>query len=324
MGLLDYFTKEGREKIAQRQEQKRMRREEEDRLKKREEFERTQKDLPRYAQAHRWFEDYSQRYYDCAESRRLDVKYLNMMMQAIDAGEKATKWYGQEIPDPLGYFHRRYFDFVNLYLAHSRDCQYIQHTSFEEEYKFVSVNDVESIVQWAKAHGDDCARMFLYELRVRQHRVEEAMSIRQEAEYFKQTPWFWKKLTAKQSLQESKSDSVASRWANVRTGEDFEKFILWLLKSKNIVCNQIGGSGDQGVDIIVCNNKDRIAIQCKFYAHPVDNAAVQQVFAGMKYHGCTKALVVSNSEYTPGAIDLAKKIGVGLCNYLEILDALKW
>lgn len=33
MGLLDYFTKEGREKIAQRQEQKRMRREEEDRLK---------------------------------------------------------------------------------------------------------------------------------------------------------------------------------------------------------------------------------------------------------------------------------------------------
>ena len=90
MGLLDYFTKEGREKIAQRQEQKRMRREEEDRLKKREEFERTQKDLPRYAQAHRWFEDYSQRYYDSAESRRLDVKYLNMMMQAIDAGEKAT------------------------------------------------------------------------------------------------------------------------------------------------------------------------------------------------------------------------------------------
>ena len=57
MGLFDYFTKEGREKIVQRQEQKRIWREEDERLKKREEFERTQKDLPRYAQAHRWFEE---------------------------------------------------------------------------------------------------------------------------------------------------------------------------------------------------------------------------------------------------------------------------
>lgn len=327
MGLLDYFTKEGRKEIAQRQEQKRKLREESERLKQRKEFERTQKDLPRYAQAHRWFEDYSHRYYDCAERRRLDVMYLNMMMQAIDAGEKATKWYGQEVPDPLGYFHWRYFDFVNLYFAHSKDYQYVQATAFEDEYKFVSMNDVESIILWAKDHGDDCARMFLYELRVRQHRIEEATEIRWEAEYFKQTPWFWKKIDsqndAKQYLSERKSESVASRWTNVKTGEDFEKFILWRLKSKNIMCDQIGGSGDQGVDIVVYGERHKVAIQCKFYSHPVDNAAVQQVFAGMKYHGCTNALVVSNAEYTPGAIDLARKIGVELCSYLDILEILE-
>ena len=253
--------------------------------------------------------------------------YLDMMMQAIDAGEKAKKWYGQEISNPLGEFHHWYFDFMNIYLADMKETDVL----FRDMYKFVSVDDVIRIIMWAKEHGDDCARMFLYELLVVQHRMEEAMNIRQEAEYLNQTPWYWKKIDSLYTTksdndrvsQNDKSESISSRWARIKTGEDFEKFILWRLKSKNIVCDQIGGAGDQGVDIVVYGGDHQVAIQCKFYSHPVDNSAVQQVFAGMKYHGCTKALVISNAEYTPGAMDLAEKTEVKLCNYLNFLDELE-
>jgi HJR/Mrr/RecB family endonuclease len=33
----------------------------------------------------------------------------------------------------------------------------------------------------------------------------------------------------------------------------------------------LGGSGDQGVDVIATAGKERIAIQCKNYAKPVGN-----------------------------------------------------
>ena len=326
MALFDFLTKEGRERIVARREQKRKARYEEERRAAREEFERQQRALPRYAQAHRWFEDHPF-HYDLAESKRKDVMYLNMAMQAIDASEKTTNWYGQEISDPLGNFHSWYFNFVNYYFADHKCVNAL----VNEEYKFVRIDDVERIILWARDHGDDCARMFLYELRVMQNRIEEAIGIRHEAEYLKQTPWFWKRVDLEgtlercreQSPQDDKTESVASRWAHIRTGDDFEKFILWRLKSKNIVCDQIGGSGDQGVDILVYGCDHKVAIQCKFYSHPVDNAAVQQVFAGMKYYGCAKALVVSNAEYTPGAIDLARKTGVKLCSHLNFLEELK-
>ena len=325
MFLFDFFTKEGREKIAERREQKRKARYEEERRKAREEFERVQRALPRYAQALRWFEEHPD--YDFTERKRLDVMYLDMMMQAIDAGEKTQNWYGKKISDPLGEFHWRYFYFVNQYLADARAKSIL----FNEEYQSVSVDDVERIIMWAKGHGDDCARMFLYELRVMQKRMDEAIEIRHEAEYLKHTPWFWKRVDLQDVLGKNKdqqshgnnTESISSRWARVRTGDDFEKFILWRLKSKNIVCDQIGGSGDQGVDIVVYGGDHKVAIQCKYYSHPVDNSAVQQVFAGMKYHGCEKALVVSNAEYTSGAMDLAEKTGVKLCSYLDFLDELK-
>ena len=327
MGLFDFFTKEGRERIAARREQKRKAQYAEERRKAREKFERSQRTLPRYAQAYRWFEEHPTVYYDGAECKRLDVMYLDMMTQAIDAGEKPLNMHGQGVSDPLGKFHWRYFNFVNRYLADLKGGN----TLYMADYKLVSINDVERIILWAKNHGDDCARMFLYELRVIQNRMEEAIEIRHEAEYLKQTPWFWKradledylKECREQSLQGGNTESVSSRWARVRTGRDFEEFILWRLKSKNIVCDQIGGSGDQGVDIVVYGGNHKVAIQCKFYSYPVDNSAVQQVFAGMKYHGCEKALVVSNAEYTPGAMDLAEKTGVKLCSYLDFLDELK-
>lgn len=69
-------------------------------------------------------------------------------------------------------------------------------------------------------------------------------------------------------------------------------------------------SGDQGVDIIAYANGKKYAIQCKFYSSPVGNSAIQEVYAGAKFYNCDMAAVITNSTFTPAAIELANATGV--------------
>ncbi len=71
-----------------------------------------------------------------------------------------------------------------------------------------------------------------------------------------------------------------------------------------------GGSGDQGVDILARHKGERYAIQCKYYSRPVGNHAVQEAFAGARYYGCDHGVVLTNSTFTPAAVELADSTGV--------------
>jgi hypothetical protein len=74
----------------------------------------------------------------------------------------------------------------------------------------------------------------------------------------------------------------------------------------------LGGSGDQGVDVIATRGSERIAVQCKNYAKPVGNKPVQEVYAGAQHHRCTAAWVVAPEGFTKGAVDLARSVAVSL------------
>lgn len=78
------------------------------------------------------------------------------------------------------------------------------------------------------------------------------------------------------------------------------------------------GSGDFGADIIASKGWTKYAIQCKYYTGTVGVAAVQEAIAGKAYYKCDKAMVITNSTYTPAARELARKSGVKL---VERFDA---
>lgn len=317
--MFEFLTKEGRAAIAERRKQKEKERIRQELLKKRDEFEAMLEKLPSYERARRYFHDDTRiSVYDYNERDIKDVEYLYLMMEAIDSGkELRTGWRLEEIEkDPMKEFGWQYFNFFNVLL---HDLKMVKEGFSYLERKSVKIQDIEKILNWAIEHGERCGRMFLYELRMYQDRVEEAAKIRSEAEYYRQTPWFWEKCD---KYAAAADDSLAGRWSRVKTGEDFEMFIFRRLKEENLTCKRIGGSGDQGVDIIVSGGGRKIAIQCKFYSSPVDNSAVQQVFAGKMFYDCTDAFVVTNSYYSPGAIELAKKVGVQLCSHLDLLGEL--
>ena len=75
---------------------------------------------------------------------------------------------------------------------------------------------------------------------------------------------------------------------------------------------------DQGVDVIAVLRGTKVALQCKKYAHPVGNRAVQEVVAGRIHYGAHIAVVVSSAPYTRSAQALAASTQVLLLHHDQL------
>ena len=105
------------------------------------------------------------------------------------------------------------------------------------------------------------------------------------------------------------------------TGPEFEQNCAAALRSAGWAARTTRGSGDQGVDVIAKKNGIKVAIQCKRYAKPVGNRAVQEALAGKHFINAHWAAVVSNAAYTQSARDLASASGVRLLHYTDLMNA---
>ena len=86
----------------------------------------------------------------------------------------------------------------------------------------------------------------------------------------------------------------------------FEEYVARLLKQRGYKTKVIGQAGDMGVDVIASKAGDKYAIQVKRWRKPVSRTAVSDAVAGKVYHGCNRAMVVTNNYFTKGARVLAR------------------
>lgn len=86
------------------------------------------------------------------------------------------------------------------------------------------------------------------------------------------------------------AQELAQRFGQIHlmSGGQFEIFVADLLRAMGYKATVLGGSGDQGVDVIAATGAERIAIQCKNYKKAVGNKPVQEVFAGARHHRCQR------------------------------------
>ena len=90
-------------------------------------------------------------------------------------------------------------------------------------------------------------------------------------------------------------------------GYEFEAYIASYLRHKHYKDVTVTkASRDFGVDITAKKHRTTYAIQCKLYQGKVGNSAIQEAVAGKTYYGCDEAMVITNSYYYPGAIELAR------------------
>ncbi len=101
-------------------------------------------------------------------------------------------------------------------------------------------------------------------------------------------------------------------------GIDFEHYVSMLLQSKGFNSTVTKGSNDYGVDIVAFSGDSKYAIQVKRYENNVSRKAVSDAVAGIRIYECNKAMVVTNSFFTKGAIELANSNSCVLIDRTEL------
>lgn len=106
------------------------------------------------------------------------------------------------------------------------------------------------------------------------------------------------------------------------TGVDFEQYVADKLRARGYHDVRFTpATGDYGVDILATKRGKVYAFQCKCYTGSVGVSAVQEVFSGSRKYQADKAVVITNSHYTPNARTIAGDLGVSLWD-LEVLDSI--
>ncbi len=108
-------------------------------------------------------------------------------------------------------------------------------------------------------------------------------------------------------------------------GHEFEYACAELLRHagyRDVTVTQ--GAGDYGIDILARRGTVRYAVQCKRYNSNVSVKAVQEAGIGCDYYHCDAAAVMTNSNFTKQAINLAQTTGVRLWDrsfLYELIDS---
>jgi hypothetical protein len=93
---------------------------------------------------------------------------------------------------------------------------------------------------------------------------------------------------------------------NITTGTQFELYLVNLFKDLGYKAKHNGKSGDQGADLILKKGDYVYAVQAKYYTGKLSNTPVQEIVGALKYYNANQGVVVTNSDFTPGAEELAK------------------
>ena len=100
--------------------------------------------------------------------------------------------------------------------------------------------------------------------------------------------------------------------------EEFEHYCAAVLQEMKWKARVTQVSGDQGVDIVADKRGMRIVIQCKKYSKPVGNRAVQEIVAAIAHEHAQRGVVVTTSDYTPAAENLAASNEVLLLHHSDL------
>ena len=103
---------------------------------------------------------------------------------------------------------------------------------------------------------------------------------------------------------------IKKEYYNIQTGVEFEKYLTNLFKRCGYETEHTGKAGDQGCDLIVKKENYTYCVQAKFYSNTLDNTPVQEIVGSLRFYNGDRGVVVTNSNFTAGAQELAKSNNV--------------
>ena len=106
-------------------------------------------------------------------------------------------------------------------------------------------------------------------------------------------------------------------------GYQFEEYLKNLFELLGYTVIETPLSGDQGADLILSKEGGKTVVQAKKYEEKISNNAIQEIVAAKNHYNAERTMVVTNSSFTPSAIELALSNNVELWDGEKLRDIIK-
>lgn len=107
-------------------------------------------------------------------------------------------------------------------------------------------------------------------------------------------------------------------------GSEFETFVVDLLKCNGFSnVTQTKLSGDFGVDVIGFKDNKKYVFQCKRFKGKLGLKPIQEAYAGKRHYRADEAVVITNSEFTKAAMELASDTDIICCDRNQLAKLLE-
>ena len=103
----------------------------------------------------------------------------------------------------------------------------------------------------------------------------------------------------------------------------FEHEVAAVFRKSGYDAEVTKGSGDGGVDIVLDDGCDRIAVQCKAHNHTLPLGTVRDLYGTMIDGNYARAILVSKSGFTNGFYEFVKDKPIELLSLNDILEMVK-
>lgn len=106
-------------------------------------------------------------------------------------------------------------------------------------------------------------------------------------------------------------------------GHAFESILEKLFKNQGYTVKRQKLSNDQGADLILERFGHKVVVQAKRYAGTVPNTAIQEVHMAMTHYRCDEAWIVTQSNLTRPARQLADSSNIRIIARSELEKMIK-
>jgi len=113
-------------------------------------------------------------------------------------------------------------------------------------------------------------------------------------------------------MRSARSRASGVHHVDVMDGVNFERLLADRFRASGWRVTMTPKDSDYGADLILERRSDKVAVQAKRYTSTVGISAVQQVIGAIHHYKASRGMVVTNSHFTPNAIELAASADVEL------------
>jgi restriction system protein len=105
-------------------------------------------------------------------------------------------------------------------------------------------------------------------------------------------------------------------------GTEFEERLAHAFRAGGWRVSLTPATGDFGADLVLERDGTRTVVQAKRWDDSVGIEAVYEVVGAKAHYGASEAVVVTNSAFSPAAVELAEENGVSLVARDELVEML--